>query len=266
MDWSKAKTIFIITFLCLNAFLGYQLYEKETQNYSVAPEASSLQERLIQQRVEIIDDNPEETVQGAPISGTYRTFDESFLEENLEDQEADLLNSTTIYSVLENPYKIVDANIDASVEAFLTRHVYNGEEYDFAVYNEEEGKIGLYQTYEGRKIDDYEGDNHHLILDISEDNNVESYTQTYMNIRDQEEDRKQELLSLYKAVEQVLDASLLSVGTIIEDSELGYYNYNLGEGQRQSQMYAPVWRIKAKDQVYYVDALEGGLVEVEPTS
>lgn len=263
MDWSKAKTIFIATFLCLNVFLGYQLYEKQRQSdYNVITQAS-LEQRLNTQQIEVEIDDPNQAPEGAPpIQGSYRIFDEAQLEEDLERQSPSLLNSITVFSELENPYNLSGANLNVSIEIFLMDYVYNGDEYEMASYSEEDGEIRLYQTYNDRKIDDYEGENHHLILHMSEELQVESYTQRYLDIHDQEEeDREQELLSPYNAIEQLLDSQLLPFNTTVENAELGYYSFV--QHDELTQRFVPVWRIQTDDEVYYVNALNG---EVQPSS
>lgn len=243
-----------MTFLFLNLFLGYQLHEKqEKANINVQSEAT-LSERLQDNRIEVDLDDAEETIKGAPITGTVRTFQEGFFEGFLDRQQSVLLNETTLHSILDNSVSLVEANLTASVDAFLLQYVYEGEQYEYAEYNKEEQFIGLYQTYKGRKIDQYERNDFHLVLHISDDFEVESYVQRYMSISEQE-NREQELLSPLKAVERLLNEHQIRQNTIIKEAELGYYSKIQLEAN--FQVYAPVWRIKANDQYFFVDALNG---------
>jgi regulatory protein YycI of two-component signal transduction system YycFG len=254
MDWSRTKTIFIITFLGLNLFLGYQLNEKQERgNINIMLEVT-LPERLEDNRIEIEIDDADETIEGAPITGTARSFQEDFLEENLVRQKSFLLNETTLQSELDKPYILVGANLTASVGAFLHQYVYEGEQYEIAEYNEEEQYIGLYQTYKGRKIDQYERGNFHLVLHISDDFEVESYVQSHMIISEQA-GREQELLSPLKAIGRLLDEHQIRQETTINEAELGYYSKIQLEAN--FQVYAPVWRIKANGEYFFVDALNG---------
>jgi regulatory protein YycI of two-component signal transduction system YycFG len=259
MDWSKTKTIFIVTFLLLNIFLGYQLYERNKQGEISVLTDPDLQSRLEEEGIEIDIEDAEETVTGAPVTGTSATFDESYLEENLERQTISLLNSTTAYSELHGPFRLVGANLSATVDAFLQQHVYLGEEYEIAQYNESESFIGLYQTYNGLKIDEYERENFHLVLHLTEDLEIESYVQTYMEISEQE-GREQDLLSPLKAVERLLDGGYLSANAVIEHAELGYYS--LIQPDDNFQVFAPVWRIRVDNEDFFVDALNGEIQSI----
>ncbi len=248
-----------MTFFCLNIFLGYQLYEKQQQGEVSDLFEATFSERLEASRIEIDIEDPDNTVEGAPITGTLRSFQENFFEGVLDRQEPVLLNETTLQSELESPYRLVGANLTASVGAFLQQYVYEGDQYEIAVFNEEEQYIGLYQTYKGRKIDQYERNDFHLILYISEDFEVERYVQNYMSISEQES-REQELLSPSKAIESLLDANQIRPDTTISEAQLGYYSTIQLEAN--FQVYAPVWRIKANDEYYFVDALNGEVQSV----
>jgi len=254
VDWSRTKSIFIVTFLCLNLFLGYQLYEKQEQgNINVMLDVT-LPERLEYNRIEIDIDNADEIVEGAPITGTVRSFQEDFFESILDRQEPVMLDETTLRSTLDSPPQLVDANLTASVGAFLQQYIYEGEQYEIAEYNEEEQYIGLYQVYKERKIDQYERDDFHLILYVSDDFKVESYEQRYMTITEQE-GREQELLSPLKAINRLLDEHQIRQETKITEAELGYYSKIQLEAN--FQVYAPVWRIQANGKYFFVDALNG---------
>ncbi|UTR16557.1 two-component system regulatory protein YycI [Salipaludibacillus sp. LMS25] len=254
MDWSKTKTIFIVTFLLLNAFLGYQLYDKTSHDNINVLISPALQERLEENDIKIDISNAEDILTGAPITGRLATFDEEYLRDNLLRQEVKVVENTMIHSEMDRPYKMVDSNIPANVNAFLGQYVYLGEEYEFADYNEEENYIGLYQTYKGRKIDQYERSDYHIILNLNDDFHVESYTQKYMEITEQE-NRQQDLLSPLKAVERLLNQQYLATNTVIKQAQLGYYS--LIQPDESFQVFVPVWRIQANEDYFYVDALNG---------
>ncbi|WP_169837707.1 two-component system regulatory protein YycI [Salipaludibacillus agaradhaerens] len=259
MDWSKTKTIFIVTFLLLNAFLGYQLYGKmahENLNVLISP---ALQERLEENDIEINISNAEDILTAAPITGRLATFDENYLRDNLLRQDISVVDETTVYAEMDRPYKMVDSNIPANVDAFLGQYVYLGEEYEFADYNEEENYIGLYQTYKDRKIDQYERGDYHIVLHLNDDFHVESYTQKYMEITEQE-NRQQDLLSPLKAVERLLNQQYLETNTVIEQAQLGYYS--LIQPDDSFQVFVPVWRIQANEDYFYVDALNGEIQSI----
>lgn len=261
MDWSKTKTIFIITFLMLNIFLGTQLYSKVTGSHMGILSEETLPERLESNRIEVQLDEPEEVVEASPITVTPRIMVGAMNSGELVRQDAELVDDLTLYSELDSPYRLVDANLSASVNAFLQQYVFQGERYAIASYYEEEQKIGLLQTHEGRKIDQYEETNYHLILHVNDDFAVEAYEQSALNVSDQ--GRMQELLSPMKVIEKLMNEHQIRVNTVIEEAELGYYS-SLQVEEADYQVYVPVWRILADDQYFYVDAQKGEIQKIQP--
>ncbi|QKS73089.1 two-component system regulatory protein YycI [Paenalkalicoccus suaedae] len=256
MDWSKTKSIFIVTFFMLNIFLGYQLYEKQAQRQISDLPSWELESQIAEQNIDIQIEDPEETLYGAPITAQIRTFQEPFLNQELEDQTITLLNDSIITSELDTPVRLVSSNLRASVEAFLSQnYVLNGDRYEFAAHDEDEGVIGLYQTYDGIKIDQYDRENFHLLLFLNEEGNIDSYQQTYLAITEQ--GAEQELLSPVKVIEVLMRESQLPPNSVVDGAELGYYNRV--EIDADFQVYAPVWRIQANDEYYFVDAIRGEL-------
>jgi regulatory protein YycI of two-component signal transduction system YycFG len=257
VDWSKTKTIFIVTFMLLNIFLAYQLSEKQDQDRMSQVAMPELESRIDDQNieVEISDSSLNEDVSGGPITGMYRTFQNVFLEQTLEGQQAELLDETRIYSEIDSPFSLVPANLEASLEGFLEQYVFRGEEYEVAAYNDEEGTVGLYQTFEEQKIDEYERENFHLELQINDDNEVVSYEQTYMTIVEQAEE--QELLTPLEVIDILLDDTSAGIGTeaTVMNAELGYYN--LLEVDANFQIFAPVWRVTIDEEDYFVNAMTG---------
>ena len=55
MDWSRAKTIFIITFLLLDIFLIQQLISQRNENTFDTIEETTIDERLEAQNIQVID-------------------------------------------------------------------------------------------------------------------------------------------------------------------------------------------------------------------
>jgi regulatory protein YycI of two-component signal transduction system YycFG len=255
MDWSRTKTIFIITFMLLNIFLAYQLYEKQNMSRMSEMALPELESRIEEQQIEVEIDDAEEEVTGGPITGMQRTFQEASLEQSLAGQDVSLVNDATIFSELEEPYSIVTANVEASLEGFLEQYVFRGEEYRVAHYDPEEGIIGLYQTFEGSMIDQYEREDYHLVLQLNEDDEIAAYSQRYMTITERAEE--EELLTPLQAVELLLDDPNIGIGTeaVVESAQLGYYN--LMEVDANFQIFAPVWRVMINGETYYVNAMTG---------
>lgn len=262
MDWSRTKTIFIVTFMLLNIFLAYQLTEKQNHSNINDLRLPELESRIDEQDIEISIEDAEEEVVGAPITGVQRTFEEVevFFDQSLEEQFPELLDSTTIYSRLESPYRIGSVNLQTSVSAFMEQYAFRGEEYEVAHYDEEENIIGLYQVFDDKMIDQYVRDNYHVVLELNEDGDIVSYTQTYMTIIEQAEE--QELLTPLEVVEILLDDPQVGIGTGTEvtGAELGYYN--LMEVEANFQIFAPVWRVEIDEEEHYVNAMTGEIQRI----
>ncbi|SDN97004.1 two-component system regulatory protein YycI [Alkalicoccus daliensis] len=253
MDWSRTKTIFIVTFMLLNIFLGYQLSEKQSQlNEVTLPE---LESRIEEQEINILIEDLEEEFMGAPITAYQRTFQEVLIEQTLESQTPQFLDETTIYSVLDSPYRLPNVNLQASVDAFLQQYVFRGEEYEVALYDEEAGIVGIYQTFDGKKIDEYEREDFHITLELNEEGDIMAYTQRYMNITEQGEE--QELLTPIAVIEKLLNDTRVGIGagSEVTSAELGYYN--LMEVEANFQIFAPVWRVIIDEEEHYVNAMTG---------
>lgn len=255
MDWSKTKNIFIITFLLLNLFLGYQLMEKrKDSNYNYISRAS-LQENLEQMNIKVNLGEMDEVIFASPISGSVYFFDESVLDERLKNQKYELLSDRTIHSTLETPYKLINVNLPVVVDSFVQQYIFHGEEYVFTSYNEEQSFIGLHQTYEGKPIDNDAGSGYHLVLYLNEQFEVTGYYQTYMELEQQ--GREQELLTPIKAIERLYNDQLIPANTVIDHVKLGYYSHLPPSGNYQ--VFTPMWQIGIGDNFYYVNAIDGAI-------
>ncbi|MBU9722328.1 MULTISPECIES: two-component system regulatory protein YycI [Bacillaceae] len=260
MDWSKTKSIFIITFLLLNLFLGYQLSEKRSERNVNLLRHVTLQEDLDENEITVEIRSTEETKLGSPITGSIRVFNEENLVEQFDNQEIDVLNDgKTIYSTLDSPYRLVDASIPAAVETFVQQHVLYGDEYQFTKFDEETYEVGLHQTFEGRPIDNFVDGPYHLKLYLNIDLEIESYSQEYMDINTQ--GREQEFLSPMKVVEILFEANHIPANTTLDQAQLGYYNPLQASYDLEFRVFTPMWRVKVNESFYYVSAIEG---EIHP--
>lgn len=210
----------------------------------------------LEENVEIAINNAEEIKMGSPIIGSMKRFSEEIAEEEQERQEIIILNEIMIYSELVRPYILSENNLEAAVEAFLEEYVYLGEEYSFSRFNEEQLTIGLYQTYNGKPIENYEEHRFFLVLHLNEELEVEAYHQYYIEFsQHNQENREQELLSPLKAIENLYNNQLIRANSVIERAELGYYSLLPASGEYQ--VFAPMWKITINGSNHYVDAING---------
>jgi len=145
MDWSRAKTIFIITFLILNIFLGVQLVMQKNQNKFDLIKETSIEERLKADEI-TFPELPQE-----PTEGTYVEAEEKMFREDelafLRGQDIDLSGGTTVLSTLKDPYPLKKDWQEKDTNEFVLNYVYKGDEYVFGEFREDENQIIYYQTY-----------------------------------------------------------------------------------------------------------------------
>ncbi|TMW72032.1 two-component system regulatory protein YycI [Alteribacter natronophilus] len=257
MDWSRAKTILIITFLCLNAFLIFQLIEKRNVNHMsvMAQDDHSFQQQLGHRNIELQLDDPEVNVESRYISGNGQQFgdeQQQAITEELDDQTVEFRrNGQLIESELDEPYELTGLDTALSAEAFMSDYLYMGDEYEFASYEDNEeggGVIRAYQTFEGETLR-YRDHEAHVVLELNDDGLITGYRQRYMNFSPQV---APELITPIEAVRVVVTEYGI-VDAVIDEAELGHYNITPAN-MDAPEYYAPMWRISVDGDYFYVNA------------
>lgn len=265
MDWSRAKSTFIITFLLLNVFLGYQLIEKkEASNISLILEAT-LQERLSEMNITIVADlNEEQQLSGTYISGSPEIAIDTVIAEKKATQQIKAVIDETLIIVLNGPYSLdrVDRDFESAAKGFVFENVTFGEEYRFSHYDENLKQIYFYQTYEGKKVDNYESGHLPLLLQLDQDLNIVHYEQDYLMLQPLHPQRKeQEILTSIKAIEKLFNRQLIPSDSEINKVELSYFSFFKPHGE--VQVFAPMWNISVNDQMYNVNAIDGAIQNIQ---
>ncbi|WP_216830170.1 two-component system regulatory protein YycI [Alkalihalobacterium elongatum] len=255
MDWSRAKTIFIITFILLNGFLFYQLRELNHHNQINLIIEATLQERLNEMNVTIEDNVDEELESGLLIVGKNIQITEDMVS-GLKKQEITFLNETTIISRLEEPFPIEKESINDQVQGFLNDFVLNGDMYELSRIEDDRNQLLFMQQY-GDKVM-YSFDEAPLILQLNDQDEIVAYQQMLYEV--DESGREQEFLSGLKAIERLLNEQLISANQIITQVDFGYYSFfkQLGD----IQVFAPMWRISVDGKDYLVNAIDGSVQDV----
>ncbi|WP_026691765.1 two-component system regulatory protein YycI [Alteribacter aurantiacus] len=260
MDWSRAKTILIVTFFCLNVFLVYQLVEKRSDSNLGVLTPPSFQHLLDNQNITINLSDPNYTPRGYHVTGMPQSFNDEELLADFGTLDVELgRQEYELVVELEEPERLLSQNLPGSVNAFLQSHLMNGEEYAFGYYNEEENYIRAYQTYDGELLQYLSGDSH-VRIDVNEDLEAIGYSQRYLNLTGQT-DQETELISPNTAIESLANANLLGTDFEIseEDVELMYTNVSQNDVSA-IEFYTPVWRITIDDEDRYVNAIEGSVI------
>ncbi|MFC5711620.1 two-component system regulatory protein YycI [Thalassorhabdus alkalitolerans] len=256
MDWSKTKTIFIVTFLLLNSFLVYQLIQKQNASELNVRAEMTLQQRFEDNNIRITENLPDEINEGRHIVGKRTPVPQEAIDA-VDEEEILFPDEHAMGVVLDEPYSISNDNVNEDIGSFLESEVYNGEQYRFASWDQENQNLVFYQTYQGSTI--YTDQEEQLVLFLNDEGDVTSYLQSFLEV--EEHGRKRELLSPLKAIESLLNEQLLTFNSVVSQVELGYYSYFSPLGE--SQVFAPMYRIEIDEESFYlVNAIDGGIQEL----
>ena len=149
MNWSRTKSIFIVVFLILNSFLGYQLWEKmQTKQLELAQlSESSLEELLALRNIMMDTELQAEQFELPQLNAQFliNTFEDL---KKMERQRI-FFQGHVIHSQFIDP---VELPLEVKVEdlhQILDTYVVWGEQYKYD-YSTEDGIYFLQQVKEGR--------------------------------------------------------------------------------------------------------------------
>ncbi|GAE34440.1 two-component system regulatory protein YycI [Halalkalibacter akibai] len=254
MDWSRTKTIFIITFLFINVFLTWQLIETHNVNQINMITEATIQERLRENNVTIEMELPEEDVSGLLIIGKLADLTVDNIPA-IDEQDIQLVDEHTIVSVLDEPFELADEQQSEALNLFLNTYIFEGDRYRLGGYEHERNRVYLYQVHKDKTA--YTLDDQPLILQLDDQQRIISYQQRYFQFEEQEgEDR--EIISSLKAVEILLNDQLVRMNQTITNVQFGYYSFISPTGD--IQVFAPMWRVTVDGEIYLVHAT-GGTVQ-----
>lgn len=201
MDWARIKTIFIIAFLALNIYLGYEFYKLyKSSQYDYISEAT-IESQLSADEIEIVS-LPKNVSKGKYLTASPKRFTKEELAEmaegRLNGQSVTIINDTVIESYLEKPYKI-SANFSPNeLAAFLKNNVIAGEEYSFWERDPVNNTITYYQKVNDKVL--FNNMNGELTFYLNEDNEIVYYRQTLLEDFEEFPD-EETLLQPIKAIE-----------------------------------------------------------------
>lgn len=261
MDWSKIKTIFIITFLVLNGYLAsefYKIYNASQYDYM---SETSFENKLKTEEIEYVE-LPKNIKNDSYLSATPKIFTREEIEELLntllKGQNITIKNETMIESIFVSPIKVTGELNSLELNLLLTNNVFQGEQYRFWEVDEHNKTITYYQQFEGKPF--YKNINGELIFYLNDHREVIGYRQTLLE--DFEELSEEEsILQPMKAIEILYEKGKLRFGSKITKVEPGYYTL---VHLTSSQVLTPVWRFVVNEEVnLFVNAIEGQIIELE---
>ncbi|KAF0823503.1 two-component system regulatory protein YycI [Cytobacillus firmus] len=261
MDWSKIKTIFILTFLVLDIYLMYEFFKlKEASEFEPIAQAS-LEKQLKSAEITFESPLPKSNPKDRYLRAKPVAFDienlEGVKETKLEGQEITISEGTTLNSILDEPIKISDKFSPSELSAFIKNRVLFGDQYRFWDKPRDSNKITYYQEFEDKML--YMNLNGELTFYLNDENEIVTYKQTLLEkIESKEESEK--VIQPIKAVETLYKNGSLLPKSKITNVELGYFTF---VHLSSSQLLTPAWRFVINgEENLFVDAFEGKIIQL----
>lgn len=258
MNWSRTKSIFIVIFLILNSFLGYQLWEKQSNQLEFTQIYESDLDEMLQLRdisieIELSVDQPEL----AQLHVQYANYEEHLADLAAMSGQHVRFEKDRLVSELSEAYQRPEPFDPEHFEAeFMADNILYHDEYRFdRVTNQE---IIYLQVYE-----DYPVFVAPLRFSQNEAQAIKRYQQVFFEVLSQ--GTKQSVLSAYTAVRTSVENQIIPTGSTVKDVTLGYYGQLY---EVESQVLTPAWRVVVEHsgeiEEYYVNAFTGA-IESGPT-
>ncbi|CAN2251755.1 WalRK two-component regulatory system regulator WalI [Bacillus inaquosorum] len=279
MEWNKTKSIFIVAFLILDIFLGYQFFQKW--------QATSKEYEVIKNDVEhdmkadhiTYEGLNKEATEGYRITANQKTFTKEEIEalkdqKPLMDMPSDDHKVTSLKMKFTNPIALSKKNIEDDAQTLVSSNIQDGEKYKLWKVDKSKKEIIFFQTYEGhyiyQKTDNSSNMIGQVVLHLNAKNEVVSYDQTTLETFKQIQ--KESLITEMDAVELLYYQNQLKEYCTIKSVKFGYVaQYPL----TSTQVLAPVWRItveydkkvngekKTVQEYFTVNALESTILDTD---
>ncbi|MCQ6276671.1 two-component system regulatory protein YycI [Bacillus sp. V3B] len=259
MDWSKIKTIFIISFLILDSYLMYEFFKMQDVNEieKQTTTNASIEKRLMADEIEYVT-LPKGYVEDHYLKAKPKVFtDEDIQNEILDDQVIEIISDTVLESILEEPLEITDNFGRSELNSYIKSHVLNGDQYRFWERSMDGRTITYYQHFDGKTS--FGNINGRLVFDINDDNEIYSYTQSYFE-EVKELSKSEKIIQPINAIETLYTNGFLQPKSKITEVELGYYT--LVPLSDKAQILNPAWCFVIDgNENLFVSAFEGKIIE-----
>ena len=234
MDWGRAKSVLIISFLLLNVLLGYQLWvdirEQLNANVNSAELPADKVLLMNQKRITLAANLPESTPKLSDLSYQLKFDSRKMAEPELLAQPVD---RAFIFSKTE----LVDA---------MAGQIPEIESYEWDLHSSRDGVAVFHRMVEGRPM-------FNVKLELFYSNlKVTGYKQD--RVDDIKLGEEQQVIPAAKVVASLIE-TYLEEGSVITDIQLGYHGQIFDS---EEQVSAPSWRVMLEDgKVFYVHAISG---------
>ncbi|XEC95060.1 two-component system regulatory protein YycI [Paenibacillus tarimensis] len=245
MDWGRAKSVLIFSFLVLNIILGYQLWFEVRDQLSTNIDVTDLPPETLQimqeKNIRLLGKIPAGNPELQDLEYRFTTKPGNAVVQELEAP----VESKIIFS---SKKELADALGKAIPD--IDHYGYDSEESTTDVFV-------MYRMSDGLPMFDVK-------LELY--NSSQKIVAFKLNRVEQIEPGKakaQSVLSASKALIKLIDNNYLQQDAVIKDIRLGYHGQNFGSEQQYS---APSWRVLLESgEVFYVHAISAEVfTETEP--
>jgi len=240
MDWGRAKTILILSFLLLNIILAVQLGSSRSDllnDFGTNPEAQAQEElqRLMKlNNIQLPSDIPKETPKLKEIVAKF--------DERSNPDKAMMLTSPFKFDPLINKGTFKDMLAKTGIPYT--------ESYQFDPVASRTGAYVFHQLYGSLPMFEVQ-----LEL-LEKDGVVTSYKQGYVEVQSEDVQKEQTVISPYVVLASLIE-NYLPPGSVITGVRLGYH----GQVYNSQTMYmVPSWRVSLSGgDPYFIHAINGAV-------
>lgn len=236
MDWGRAKSVLIMSFLMLNVLLGFQLFNDIREQLDANVNSAELpQDKLVlmqQKRITFASsvNLPSETPKLGDL--TYLLHSD--------------IHQKSVPTPLEKP---IDSALNfnkAQLIRAIGGQVPDLEHYAYDLHNSREGVFVLHRMVDGRPM-------FNVKLELYNSNlKITGFLQDRVELVSRGEEKQ--VLPASKVVASLIE-TYLKEGSVIADIQLGFHGPIFDS---EKQVSAPSWRVMLEDgTIYYVHAISG---------
>ncbi|MFX3617848.1 MAG: two-component system regulatory protein YycI [Sporolactobacillus sp.] len=268
MNWKKTKSIFIICFLLLNAFLIFELYmrqqDEEAQgitgsgkgnqtNFQMDVQIPPTPDRVTFLRGQRIDFNQEKNTL-ALLTSSDRNAGQKIKIGN---------EGMELSSVLKGSFSgsLKNTELQKSVLGL----VYQGQSYNYWHADRKAGTTDFTQLYNGHPVFISQRSNIHMLQFTKNAQRITSYRQSYFRFR---QVNHVDIISAKMAISNLAEnTNLLENGhPTIKVIELSYINL-VGDAGSDPLIFIPAWHIVVQTghhlQEFFVNAMSGNIQQLD---
>jgi regulatory protein YycI of two-component signal transduction system YycFG len=239
MDWSRAKTILIVSFLFLNVILGYQLWNSKSKQTVLAAD----EEAIIADTRKLLESK------NIKLAKEFPTTLPDLKVITVKFDDSTQMNAKQPLSKPEKFNGFIN-KLTPRLSTFPSG-IKNPEMYQYDPVTSKAGSVYvLYQMYGKVPIFDVK-------LQLYEENGeITAFRQAYVEVESEEDKKEQKIIPSYMAIRSLVE-NYLNNNVEIKDVSLGYHGLLFNS---QTQFMVPYWRVAISNgDVYYIHAYNGAL-------